>query len=238
MPGTRFGDLTVLRAARPLWAGDGYRQQVRVRCVCGTESIVKSSRLRGGRIGSCGCANRRKYEAMWPLPGTRFGKWTLERVLGSRIRWGQSKVFCRVRCDCGTVGQVLLGKLRARDTRSCRGCLRRPAPTREAVLAEVRRIQGRSPRPLLADDLPSGLSRDIMILFGAIAACRAEAGLPQGRQPWSRRRIVDELRRLADAGVSTTANVLRAEGHASLVSAAYKHCGTFRRATALAFVER
>jgi hypothetical protein len=50
--GARFGRLTVLSRAELASAGQA---RLKVRCECGTDSIVTEQRLRTGHIESCGC---------------------------------------------------------------------------------------------------------------------------------------------------------------------------------------
>src|SRR5437763_8132687 len=52
--------------------------------------------------------------------------------------------------------------------------------------------------------------------------------------PWSRERVIAELRRLRDAGMAITVAALTAAGHAPLVGAVYRYIGAFPQARRLA----
>lgn len=54
LTGQRYGRLTVLGPAENI----GIHTAWRCRCDCGQEAVVRTSRLRGGRTVSCGCAYR------------------------------------------------------------------------------------------------------------------------------------------------------------------------------------
>lgn len=67
MIGERFGDWTVLSASEL----HGTRVMWRCRCVCGTERVVPTSNLRGGKTKGCGC---RRIERL--IESKRSKPWT------------------------------------------------------------------------------------------------------------------------------------------------------------------
>ena len=58
-PGTRFGELTVVREAERA----GHNRRFLCRCSCGAETIAYMGNLRAGRTVSCGCVGARVREA-------------------------------------------------------------------------------------------------------------------------------------------------------------------------------
>jgi len=138
LTGERFGRLTVLgRAPKPSANGSaGWL----ARCDCGTKIVALSSRLRAGRIRSCGClraemgrelfmrghaAQRARVE---DLTGRRFGRLlVVKRVADSISRW-------QCLCDCGESRTVEGKKLRRGEIKSC-GCLRSDCARKAVKLA-------------------------------------------------------------------------------------------------------
>ena len=138
-PGERYGRLVVIEQAEPPAVGPRGGRSVsksgryyRVRCDCGTETVVKSSDLKRGNTRSCGCLPGGPHRVIFP--GDVFGRLT---VVEEVKREGQHGRNYRCRCSCGGETIVPTGSLRRKraPTRSC-GCLRREFFPGLAVAAE------------------------------------------------------------------------------------------------------
>lgn len=86
-------------------------------CECGTRQVVQGTRLRLGRIKSCGCS--RNANMIEDLAGRRFGRLTVTRFDRTEggVAWWESI------CDCGNLKICRAGHLKRGNTSSC-GCLR------------------------------------------------------------------------------------------------------------------
>lgn len=111
--GEKYGRLTVLgRAERPLWnrrSGFFYR----VRCECGTETVLIQERIVRPKVATCGCNLRES------IVGNRYGSLT---VLAGEQRTNRHREH-KVLCDCGNQTWARNNDLRSGKTSSC-GCLR------------------------------------------------------------------------------------------------------------------
>jgi hypothetical protein len=87
------------------------------RCKCGKKVTTHRQSLLKGRIKSCGCRGRLKYEAAKLDPGTRFGRLVVQKYITCQ------KVRCK--CDCGLNTTTSKNSLIKGHTKSC-GCLRSP----------------------------------------------------------------------------------------------------------------
>lgn len=112
LTGQKFGSRTVLRKVST--SGPAHWL---VRCDCGKEDAVPSSRLRNGGGNSCRKCGRASYTKLIDLTGQRFGKW---RVL-SRANRNAAAVWSVV-CDCGQIGKVAGQSLREGRSQSCKSC--------------------------------------------------------------------------------------------------------------------
>ena len=115
--GTRFGKLTVIEEAEPRVRYRGCKQRIfKCLCDCGKEIRAEMSRLRSGKLKSCGCETKINVSK-----GTRYGRLTvIEEV---ELRSGKPRMF-KCACDCGNECTVALGNLRSGGKKSC-GCIRR-----------------------------------------------------------------------------------------------------------------
>lgn len=181
---------------------------------------------------------RERYAAQRPKPGTRFNRWTLVRYLAPEERPDPKLMMVIALCDCGTVRKVNWSNLHRGVTHSC-GCSLRKEPWSKAkVLAEMRRRQGRTKRPLRIVDFGGGFYQKIRGAFGGINAARAVAGVPRLRRWWSFDSVIQEFRRLRRQGVEPTVTRLQELGRWDLIRASYKHVGSFRLATLAASTPR
>ena len=115
MAGKRFGRWMVLAEAKQ----DKRRHYMWLcRCDCGTEKVVRGSRLIHGESLSCGCGRRRLN-----LVGERFGRLTIIEE-ATRDKHGFRRYLCQ--CDCGNEKVIAWACLRTGDTKSC-GCLQNTA---------------------------------------------------------------------------------------------------------------
>ena len=97
------------------------------RCDCGNEIIAGGSRLRGGRVKSCGCLQRDKAresikeynKSVDPdLTGMTFGRLTVIKKIGTQ----NQKNIWLCKCECGKYTKAATYYLTSGDTKSC-GCL-------------------------------------------------------------------------------------------------------------------
>lgn len=73
------------------------------------------------------------------ISGEKFGRWTAIKVDGVRNRL----IYWKVVCECGNIGSVTSGNLRARLSKSC-GCLSIESRRNRIKHGECRRGQGKS----------------------------------------------------------------------------------------------
>jgi len=134
----RFGRLVVL--------GEAPRRQgcliVMARCDCGVTREFRYDSLRSGASKSCGCLRREVVSARQRARHPFLSEWVGQKferleILGAASSKRGRRVL--VRCECGTVKNVELGKLRGGKIRSC-GCLAKEV-SRERM-AEIGRLGG------------------------------------------------------------------------------------------------
>lgn len=105
---------------------DSGKGLVKVKCVCGTEKILKKWSIMCGESKSCGCKKSvNAHELMLKsLEGKRFGRWT---VLEFDRRCDNTTYLWRCRCDCGTLKSVHGLILSKGESNSC-GCIKKEEP--------------------------------------------------------------------------------------------------------------
>ena len=106
------------------------KQFVRVRCVCGTEKILRKQNVVRGSTKSCGCKRKEMMTAarigkvphnFVDLTGQRFERRLVLSYVGSKINSsGEKYSVWLTKCDCGKIEEASTGTLRA--SKSC-GCL-------------------------------------------------------------------------------------------------------------------
>ena len=120
--GQRFGKLVVVadNGTKTLKNGEPVRTWL-CKCDCGNETVVITSKLKGGQTTSCGCNRGRNGE---DLIGCKFGRLTVVEYIPPKER--KTRSFAWVcKCDCGNDKRVITSstKLKNGDTKSC-GCLK------------------------------------------------------------------------------------------------------------------
>jgi len=117
LTGQKFGSRLVLeRAPKP-----GLPAHWLVRCGCGKEDVVPSSRLRNGKGKSCRKCGRATFTKVIDLTGKAFGKWSVLGRDTSGCRKGTAASW-RVECECGRHGVVTTNELRSGHSKSCKSC--------------------------------------------------------------------------------------------------------------------
>jgi hypothetical protein len=119
LTGRRFGRLTVL-------TDDGRTPQSTViwRCICECGNIVnvRSRSLLRGNTQSCGCYMRDRITETnkKDLVGQVYGRLTVLEDIGRK----NHEVLWRCLCECGTIINLVTGRLQSGKTQSC-GCYKR-----------------------------------------------------------------------------------------------------------------
>ena len=103
--GQKFNNLTALYKQDGKWV---------CQCICGNITSVNLTRLKNGRIKSCGCLQFQSRSE--DISGKRFGRLTVLR----KDKCNNQKYLCQ--CDCGNVTSVYKDNLIRGLTQSC-GCL-------------------------------------------------------------------------------------------------------------------
>lgn len=112
--GKKFGSITVIELIEEK---DKYGYfQCKCKCDCGNEIITTLSRVKLGRVISCGCSRKgiREYE---DLTGFKFGN--LTAMKRSELELGRTYWICK--CDCGNESKVRADSLKDGSVISC-GC--------------------------------------------------------------------------------------------------------------------
>lgn len=110
LTGETFGRLFVLGFSHT-HQGNSY---FKCRCSCGTEKVIKSSKLKAGTTKSCGCLTRDRWEN---LTGKTFG---YLKVISYSHKQGKRSYF-NCLCVCGNTLVVRSDGLKSGHTKSC-GC--------------------------------------------------------------------------------------------------------------------
>lgn len=129
--GNKFGKLTVIGVDT-----DKYGEGVHLKCLCecGTVKSYRRNHLLSGRVKSCGCENRRlsSERQFKDMTGKRFGRLVaLEADHKETDSCGNSEIYWKCQCDCGTAVVVRGSSLRSGFTKSC-GCLQKEASAQRA----------------------------------------------------------------------------------------------------------
>lgn len=104
--GKRFSHVLVLRETEPVVKGNGRNAAVLCRCDCGKEFSTLATKVRLGRVKSCGCGVsmkdvERPYSRL-DISGVRIGSWTVGEAVKLYRGRPSCQYFYRCRCDCGT----------------------------------------------------------------------------------------------------------------------------------------
>lgn len=109
MIGKKFGKLTVIQETNDTKNGSVIWK---CKCDCGEICLATSRDLSSGRVKSCGCLRKERYD----LVGKKFGKLT---VIKSETLGSHRTFLCK--CDCGNEISVRGDSLKRGKTVSC-GC--------------------------------------------------------------------------------------------------------------------
>ncbi len=112
LTGQRFGILTCVRPTDRRESGHIVWECV---CDCGEITFMNASRLKRGRMPSCGC-----LRTIEDLSGLRFGKLTVIRHTGVLLT---GPVYWECKCDCGNMIYPSSTDLKSGLVCSC-GCLK------------------------------------------------------------------------------------------------------------------
>jgi hypothetical protein len=111
----------------------------------------------------------------------------------------------------------------------------RPAPSREEATATLQQLARRG--LIKFNDLDAATRRAVLLHWGSMSRARADLGLRQlepPRQVWSRKRVVDEMKRLHRSGQHMSCIAVIKAGRNDLVVAAHRYVGSWARARELA----
>ena len=114
LKGQRFGKLLVLEDLDKKDRNGRY--YCKCKCDCGKIIDILAISLKNNTTKSCGCLKRKLF-----LKGQRFGKLLVLEDLDKKDRNGN--YYCKCKCDCGKIINVLNTNLKKLDhTKSC-GCI-------------------------------------------------------------------------------------------------------------------
>lgn len=86
-------------------------------CDCGNDAEVSLSRLRKGKVRSCGCLSNPPLK---DYIGKRFGRWTVIGYAG-KLNEKNKLNYWKCQCDCGNISNVGQSELQNGESQSC-GC--------------------------------------------------------------------------------------------------------------------
>ena len=115
--GDKFGKRTIRSRPYTRLSYNNYeRYFVIVQCECGKEDEVEVAALIRNKVNSCrSCATALIFDV-----GTRFGK---REVIGQGGKNNQGQRKSIVRCDCGSIDEVINQSLKKGIANRCRQCL-------------------------------------------------------------------------------------------------------------------
>lgn len=114
--GKKFGKLTCMEYSHKEY---GVGHFFKFKCDCGNEIIRNISRVRTGKINSCGCLRKENArEAVFQdLTGKRFNYLTVIEYIGRN----NGRTMWKCKCDCGNEVNVDSNSLKSGNTTAC-GC--------------------------------------------------------------------------------------------------------------------
>lgn len=132
LSGRKYGNLTVVRQEESRKYDNGRVMAMFLcRCDCGVEKVISATRLRTGKVTSCGCMSPKPLRSCYleDLTGKKFGRWTVLYRAESYVEPSGRKVtMWHCRCDCGAERDIRAGTLKSGSSQSC-GCLKRDVLT-------------------------------------------------------------------------------------------------------------
>ena len=127
LSGKRYGNLTVIQKLPSKVYPNGRTMAMFLcRCDCGVEKTISATRLRTGKVTSCGCMSEPPKRSCYldDLTGQRFGRWTVMHRADSVVEpTGKKATVWHCKCDCGTERDIRAGSLKSGASLSC-GCLK------------------------------------------------------------------------------------------------------------------
>jgi hypothetical protein len=133
--GEKYGRLTVIAEADPIYYNGRKASRWLCKCDCGATVLVTTNKLRAGSTKSCGCLAKeagnksiknaakaslaKKKADRDKLIGKRFGTWTVLEDAG-RPKMGLYGVLCE--CDCGARAVVTINNLKRGESLGCKAC--------------------------------------------------------------------------------------------------------------------
>jgi hypothetical protein len=111
-----------------------------------------------------------------------------------------------------------------------------PIPSKQTALAELKKLTRQAEAPLPSNELPAALYNALLHHSGGIQKARRAANRPDPPYPktWTEAKVLDELRRLHDSGVTIRFRDLELCGREDLVGAIRVEIGSIVRARRLA----
>lgn len=141
LSGKRYGKIVVVKREPSLKYNNGRTVAMFLcRCDCGVEKVISATRLRTGKVTSCGCEPKetKRGHHIDDLTGQRFGRWIVLYRVESKIEpSGNKTTRWHCKCDCGTERDLSAGTLKSGSSRSC-GCLKREIITKARDLTGQR----------------------------------------------------------------------------------------------------
>jgi len=118
--GQKFGKWTALNYDR----ASSKRPRWQCQCDCGTKGFVTAIALKNG--GSKQCDSCFRLNSRLDLNGKIFGKWTVLKWYGKKIKRSANYWLCK--CECGEEQTVSSSSLVRGRSRSCKYCARKINP--------------------------------------------------------------------------------------------------------------
>lgn len=131
LSGKQFGKLTVTDKYYKHYKPSGHSVTMWVcKCECGNLTDVSTSALTNGKVISCGCWRKDRFDKMQKekicdLTNQKFGKLTAINITSMSKRGA----IWHCKCDCGNECDVLSVSLKSGNTQSC-GCSRKDSPNK------------------------------------------------------------------------------------------------------------
>lgn len=134
LQGQKFGRLTVI-GITPKRTNSGSIIWL-CECDCGNNIEVSSKDLKGNRVASCGCWNRRVED----LTGQKFGRLKVVKMSSEK----GNRTYCECECECGNFTIVRASSLKYGSVKSC-GCLHKEIASKDIKGQKFHRLTAIKP---------------------------------------------------------------------------------------------